>query len=94
MSDRVKFKIPAEVREKYTGSKCPKCNSPLFNFNGNIVCGGCQTKKLKLQAQQSIPTESNLKGYYEQKKEEKGRRKSTLAPGLVVEKTMGGQWPK
>lgn len=71
MSDRVRFNIPPEIREKYTGKKCETCGSPLFDFDGRIVCGGCDLKRLKAEHNAQIPSESRLPEYYAEKNKKK-----------------------
>jgi hypothetical protein len=81
MSERKKFKIPAEIKEKYKG-KC-KCGGLLFEIEGRPVCGKCSIEKAKKQAQEVIPTGSKLGEFYNQKQEEKGKRKTPINTNVI-----------
>jgi uncharacterized Zn finger protein (UPF0148 family) len=79
-SERVKFKIPEDVRKAYTGKKCPKHKAPLFFMNGITICGQCQleTAELNRQSTQDANTDpERLKQYYNDK-QPKSKRDSTL----------------
>jgi hypothetical protein len=100
MTERRKFKIPDEIREKYTGRKCHNkdkdgniCGGAVFLIDDVPVCGKCSIEKAKKQAQEVI----QLGEFYNQKQEEKGKKRSTLekSTGDVLTKNMGGtKWPK
>jgi hypothetical protein len=76
---------------KTTGRVCPKHRCPTYyDESGKERCGACDLYHANKNYNDSIPTGSKLDDYYREKKEQKGKHRSTLerSTGDVLKKVM------